>query len=116
MEFSRVGDISIPPSENPADQRGLRREADCTFLPKEGGLRKRVLCPSAPAHEKAILLGVIQSDGSVAFIKDRIEVTRDFLDIARKGREPETRFRFSAACIGSACRQWVNSGCSLPER
>jgi hypothetical protein len=79
-------------------------------------LRKRLLCPSAPADEKAILLGVIQSDGSVAFIKDRIEVTREFLDIAAKGRAPETRFRFSSTCIGSACKQWVNGGCSLPER
>jgi hypothetical protein len=78
--------------------------------------RKKVLCPSAPADVKAILLGVVQSDGSVAFIKDRIEITREFLNIAANGREPETRFRFSSACIGSACKQWANGGCSLPER
>ena len=89
------------------------------YSPSQGGeraLRKRLLCPSAPADEKAILLGVIQSDGSVAFLKDRIEVTREFLDIAAKGPAPETRFRFSSACIGSACKQWVNGGCSLPAR
>ena len=79
-------------------------------------MRKTVLCPSAPAEVKAILLGVIQSDGSVAYIKDRIQVTREFLDIAANGRMPETRFRFSSPCIGSACRQWTNGGCSLPER
>jgi hypothetical protein len=78
--------------------------------------RKRILCPSAPADEKAILLGVVQPDGSVAYIKDRIEVTREFLDIAAKGPEPETRFRFSSPCIGSACKQWANGGCSVPER
>ena len=113
---STVGEISTPTSENPADQRDLRREADRPFLAKEGASRKRVLCPSAPANVKAILLGVVQSDGSVAFVKDRIEVTREFVDIATKGRAPETRFRFSLPCIGSGCRQWVNGGCSLPER
>lgn len=77
---------------------------------------KQLLCPSAPADAKAILLGVIQPDGSVAFIKDRMKVTREFLDIVAKGRTPETRFRFSAPCIGGACKQWVNGGCSLPDR
>lgn len=110
-----VDDISTPSSENAADQRDFRREADHTSLPA-GGARRKVLCPSAPADVKAILLGVIQPDGSVAFIKDRIEVTREFLDIAAKGRAPETRFRFSSPCLGSACKQWANGGCSLPER
>ena len=82
----------------------------------EGASRQKVLCPSAPADVKAILLGVVQADGSVAFLKDRIEVTREFLEIAAKGREPETRFRFSSPCIRSGCQQWVNGGCSLPER
>jgi hypothetical protein len=94
----------------------LRREAGHTFLTKEVALSKRLLCPSAPADVKAILLGVVQPDGSVAFMKDRIEVTREFLDIATKGRAPETRFRFSSACRGSACKQWANGGCSLPKR
>jgi hypothetical protein len=98
-----VDDISIPAaSESSAD--------------REGAMRKRLLCPSAPANVKAILLGVIQADHSVAFIKDRIEVTQEFLDIAAKGRTLETRFRFSSACIGSACKQWGNGGCSLPDR
>ena len=79
-------------------------------------MRKRLLCPSAPAKKKAILLGVVQPDSSVAFIKDRIEVTEEFLDVAAKDTEPETRFRFSSPCIGSACKQWADGGCSLPER
>jgi hypothetical protein len=82
----------------------------------EGALHKKLLCPSAPADMKAILLGVVRFDGSVAFIKDRIKVTREFLDIAAKGRAAETRFRFSSTCIGGACKQWANGECSLPER
>jgi hypothetical protein len=100
-----VSEISTPTNEDPRDQKE-----------PETASHRKVLCPSAPADVKAILLGVVQSDGSVAFIKDRIEVTPEFLDIAAKGRTPETRFRFSSACMGSACRQWANGECSLPER
>ncbi len=74
------------------------------------------LCPSAPAQEGAILLGVVQADGSVAYLRDRIEVTREFLEIARAGRSPERRFRFSSPCQKSACQQWVSGRCSLPMR
>jgi hypothetical protein len=104
------------PRPNRADQRDLRQEGDRTFQTKDEALSKKLLCPSAPPDLKAILLGVVQSDGSVAFLKDRMEVTREFLDIAAKGRTPETRFRFSSPCIGRACKQWANDRCSLPER
>ncbi|SFN74756.1 hypothetical protein SAMN05216386_1694 [Nitrosospira briensis] len=95
-----------------ADHGDIQQEVDVTQ-----GLRKRILCPSASAEVKSVLLGVVQPNGSVGFIKDRIEVTREFLDIAtRGGGLPETRFRFSSPCLGSACKQWANGGCSLPER
>jgi hypothetical protein len=42
---------------------------------------RRLLCPNAPVDVKAILLGVVQPDGSVAF-KDRI--------------------------LGGACKPWAN--------
>jgi hypothetical protein len=116
---SKVGEVSTPTtSENPTAREGssARKGPSSPLLRGEGTLRKRLLCPSAPADVKAILLGVIQSDGSVAFIKDRMEVTREFLDVAAKGRAPETRFRFSSTCIGSACAQWTNGRCSIPER
>ena len=79
-------------------------------------LNKQILCPSAPANENAILLGVVQTDGSVAFIKDRIEVSREFLNRADTSTPLETRFRFSSACHGSACKQWSDGRCSVPER
>jgi hypothetical protein len=79
-------------------------------------LNKQLLCPSAPASPKATLLGAIQTDGSVAFIKDKIVATPEFLSAAAKHGAPESRFRFSSRCLGSACRQWSNDKCSLPER
>jgi hypothetical protein len=77
---------------------------------------KTKLCPSAPAQEGAILLGVVQADGSIAYLKDRIEVSPEFLKLARVGRSPEQRFRFSSPCQESACGQWADGRCSLPER
>jgi hypothetical protein len=74
------------------------------------------LCPSAPAQEGAILVGVVRSDGSIAHIRDRIRVNREFLEIARLGRSPEKRFRFGSPCQESACGQWMNGSCSLPSR
>lgn len=43
-------------------------------------------------------------------------MSREFLAIAATGHAPETRFRFSSACIQSACKQWADGGCSLPGR
>jgi hypothetical protein len=74
------------------------------------------LCPSAPAREGAIILGVVQADGSIAYLKDRLKVTREFLEIAQGGRRPEERFRFSSPCQEQACQQWVNGCCRLPTR
>ena len=83
---------------------------------RKATLAKKLLCPSAPADVKAIVLGVVRPDGSVAFIKDRIEVTPEFLDTAAKGGTLETSFRFSSTCVGKACAQWFHGGCSLPNR
>lgn len=82
----------------------------------EGTSHRKLLCPSAPANVNAILLGVVRADGSVAFIKDRIKVTREFVDIAAASGTPENRFRFGSGCIERGCQQWSNGACSLPDR
>jgi hypothetical protein len=63
-----------------------------------------------------MLLGVVRVDGSVAFIRDRLDVTREFLERAADGRALETRFRFASACIERACKQWGRGECSVPDR
>jgi hypothetical protein len=79
-------------------------------------MHKTLLCPSAPADIASILLGVIKPDGSVAFLPEQIEVSREFLEVAAKGRTLESRFRFSTTCRAGACKQWANDECSLPAR
>ena len=118
MQDREIEVSASPDNENPPDIGGSSAGSG-PYPPGERGeeiLPKRVLCPSAPAQMNSILLGVVQIDGSVAFVKDRLQVTREFLDIAAKDGAPETRFRFSSPCIGSACKQWANGGCSVPGR
>lgn len=79
-------------------------------------MEKQMMCPSAPAEEGAQFLGVIRHDGSVAYVKDRLEVTREFVALTCTGRPPEQRFRFASLCQESACAQWVDDRCGLPEQ
>lgn len=114
----KIDNMSLTTGENLADleESSARGELSSLDQLKKRSVNKKLLCPSAPAEEKAILLGVVQSDGSVAYIKDKMKVTREFLEITTKKGKPETRFRFSSPCIKSGCAQWANNQCSLPER
>jgi hypothetical protein len=75
----------------------------------------KLLCPSAPGEVGALIIGVVNADGSVDYIRDRLPVTSDFLEIARRRGAPEQRFRFSSPCQQCACAQWADGRCRLPE-
>jgi hypothetical protein len=75
-----------------------------------------VLCPSALCEEGSILIGIVQSDGHVGFISEKIIVDKDFIDTAKKGRSPEKRFRFSEECKESACKQWAHDRCGVIDK
>ena len=68
---------------------------------------KALLCPSSRCEPGARLLGVVQSDGTVAFTPDDLRVDDSFVSIARLGRKPESRFRFAGPCHREACAQWM---------
>src|ERR1700694_2540267 len=73
-------------------------------------------CPSSDCHAGAVLLGIVLPNGRVAFASNRIVVDEEFVRIAREGRPPERRFRFSTTCVRGACRQWTGSDSSLIDR
>jgi hypothetical protein len=77
-----------------------------------------VLCPSARCKPGAVLLGVVQGDGTVAFLPPGFTVDEDFARIAREGRNPESRFRFGDRCVEAACKQWSGSEhrCTIPQQ
>lgn len=77
---------------------------------------EKILCPSSPLHEGAILVGIRMPDGRVAFASDRIIVDAEFVQIARSGRSPESRFRFGSACAKTGCAQWSGGRCGVIDR
>jgi hypothetical protein len=77
---------------------------------------QNLLCPSARCKAGAILLGVVQPDGHLAFLKNLLVVDEQFVQIARQGRTPERRFRFSDVCIQGACKQWTEDRCSVMDQ
>ncbi|NWG26263.1 MAG: hypothetical protein HXY30_17920 [Pseudorhodoplanes sp.] len=59
------------------------------------------------------MLGVVEANGEIAFLPERVGVTQAFAAAARSYGAPEARFRFSAPCCRSACGQWNGDGCSI---
>jgi hypothetical protein len=72
-----------------------------------------VLCPSSRCEKGHIFLGLVQGDGTVGFLSDRMTLSDDFVEVARQGRRPELRFRFASTCVQSACRQWKDCRCGV---
>lgn len=75
-----------------------------------------VLCPSSRCQPGALLVGIVLTDGRVAYVSERLEIDRQFVELAQQGRAPETRFRFSTPCARGACRQWTGERCGVIDR
>ena len=74
------------------------------------------LCPSYRCTEDAVLFGIVQPDATVTLMARPFTVTRDFVEAAAAGRQPETRFRFAGACVEASCAQWKRGQCGIPGR
>jgi hypothetical protein len=72
-----------------------------------------VRCPSARCEPGAVLLGIVLPNGRVAYAADRFVIDEEFVTIARQGRSPEARFRFSSPCLRGACREWTGERCGV---
>ena len=78
--------------------------------------KEPVLCPSSRCEDGHILLGVVQADGTVGFLSERMTLGLEFVEIASKGRRPEKRFRFASTCVKTACRQWKGGRCGVIDQ
>jgi hypothetical protein len=75
-----------------------------------------LLCPSGPIDEpKARVLGVIDADGRLQFAEQPIVIDERFKELAKKGRNPNLRFRFVTPCIQNACRHWQEGRCVVAD-
>lgn len=77
---------------------------------------KTILCPSSKCEDGATLLGVVQKDGHVSFLSKKMVVNQEFVEIARSGRSPEKRFRFSNKCMQGSCAQWSVNRCGIIDK
>jgi hypothetical protein len=74
------------------------------------------LCPSARARHGALLVGIVQGDGTVAFLEEKVVVDPSLFREMTRGRDPEYRFRFASGCRRDNCLNWENGGCGLLKR
>jgi hypothetical protein len=72
-------------------------------------------CPSRSCEEGVALLGVMTSNGRLAYLRPAIQVDADFVAKARSEGRPERRFRFSGPCVECSCPQWNGSGCQIAD-
>ena len=76
------------------------------------------LCPSARAKAGAALIGVIDTDGQVAYLKTPVAVDQDFIDTVSADGPPEEFMRFADVCVEGRCVQWngESSRCGVIEK
>ena len=72
-----------------------------------------VLCPSSPAKDGALLIGVVVGD-TVAFVQPAVPITDESLQDA--GEHLEQRFRFSLPCLHKLCDNFAEGKCGLIGR
>ena len=74
------------------------------------------LCPSAPLESGVILVGVVLTNGTVAYAADRLELGEEFVNAASQAESPERMFRFASPCRQNGCRQWTGKQCGVIDR
>lgn len=70
-------------------------------------------CPSAPLNDRSKILGIVNENGEVNILPQTLDLDKEFIQIAKEGKEPEKRFRFANKCVESACQQWTGSSCGV---
>jgi len=78
--------------------------------------RDAAACPSARCAPGAVVVGVVEADGRIAYLPPGLLVDEEFVRIARQGRNPESRFRFGGRCVEGACAQWNGARCTVLDQ
>lgn len=74
------------------------------------------LCPSAPLEPGVVLVGVVLTNGRVAYAADRLELGEEFVGAASQTDSPERMFRFASPCRQTGCQQWTGTQCGVIDR
>jgi hypothetical protein len=71
---------------------------------------ENLLCPSYHCKPGASLIGIINEEGKVDYLNTPLVIDETFVTEAKKGRNPDFRFRFSGNCAKTGCGQWQAEG------
>ena len=75
----------------------------------------KLMCPSYKCAPGAMLIGIVQRDGTVSFLGNPIHVDEQFVQITHRGRPAENRFRFAGACGQGACHPPEGEGAHVGD-
>ena len=74
----------------------------------------RILCPSSRSREGSLLLGIIDCDGVVGYVRPPLPVGAEFVQaVEHQNGTPEHRFRFAAPCLETGCLNWSGTRCGV---
>ena len=93
---------------------GLARQEN--FRMCQRTTEEQLLCPSARCGEGALLVGIMDTNGTVGYISPSLPIDNEFVERVRKGRTPEHRFRFAASCQESGCLHWTGTRCGVIDQ
>ena len=112
--FSRhcgcTGQLMLVSRELESSNALFQRQKRCAMAEK-----RQPSCPSSVATIGSELFGIVNKDGEVDYLRFPLQVTREFLLEARRGRPPEERFRFTSPCAKGKCAQWNGDKCRVAE-
>jgi hypothetical protein len=77
---------------------------------------EELLCPSGRCAVGSRLIGIVGADGRLGYVTPPLDVDANFVELSKRGRDPESRFRFTEPCLGQACEHWVDHECGLIGR
>jgi hypothetical protein len=72
-------------------------------------------CPSSACGEGALLLGVMTSAGTLAYLNPPVPVDAEFAAREAERGNPERRYRFAGPCLEGGCPQWTGRGCAIAD-
>ncbi|MDG4792944.1 hypothetical protein [Micromonospora sp. WMMD1082] len=74
------------------------------------------MCPSTPADNATVFLGMITPAGRVAYVTPAMPAEVAVTAAAEADAPVEARYRLAGPCVTSRCGFWTGEHCGLGER
>ncbi|MER5703671.1 hypothetical protein ABT023_17255 [Micromonospora sp. NPDC002296] len=74
------------------------------------------MCPSTPAANATVFLGMITPAGRVAYVTPQLPAEVALATVAGSPEPAESRYRLAGPCVTSSCGFWTGDHCGLGAR